>query len=79
MKSIQANMTRRWFDNHGFPMYDDCREIFDNKRAAPVDFGCYPDYAHYQTFYVDPKEENDDEQAEERTNGSMEGNRCGSV
>lgn len=37
-------------------MYEDCVEIFDNKRAAPVDFSGYPGYAHYQPLYIDPSE-----------------------
>lgn len=42
-----------WFQNHGFPLYNYCVEVFDTKRAAPVDFTGHPGYAHMQPFYID--------------------------
>lgn len=48
----QENVTRRCFKNHGFPVYNYCAEVFDQKRAAPVDFSRHPGYAHMQPFYI---------------------------
>lgn len=31
-------------------MYNECVEVFENKRAAPVDFTGHPGYAHMQPF-----------------------------
>lgn len=43
-------------------MCNDFVEVFDNKRAAPVDFTGYPGYAHMQPFYIEDSEGEEDHQ-----------------